>query len=270
MDLIARVRQLPQPGETVTSTTLTTMGGGKGANQALAAARLGAAVSLVSAVGCDAYGRQILATLSRHGVDTSCVRQIPDAATGTALIAVDDDGENTIVVNPGASSMTSLDGADLTGPDAVLAQLEVPLPLVQQAAELTAGVFCLNASPFTELPDDVLRRCDLIIVNESEYRTGRHQLDDARLVCVTLGARGAELLAAGARIAYSTSPTVNAIDTVGAGDMFAAALLVEGLRTGDPQRALRAACREGANATTRVGAQDPTPLPGRNTHATKR
>lgn len=258
MDLMVATQRLPEPGETVIGRNFIQRPGGKGANQAVAAARQGLSVSLVSAVGDDSLGLEILAGLAAEGVDTACVKTVP-GSSGIAMIVVDDAGENTIVVTPGAGDHISLDGCDLGSPRAVLAQLEIPLSVVAEAAQQTAGMFCLNASPFVPLPDSLQRRCDLIIVNETEYEAGREQLDASRLVCVTLGAAGARLLERGQTIASAPSPRVEAIDTVGAGDAFVAALIAEIIRTDDPASALQVACRAGALATTRRGAQASLP-----------
>jgi ribokinase len=261
MDLMARTRRLPKPGETVITRAFTQRSGGKGSNQAVAASRLGLSVSLISAVGDDPFGVEILEGLADEGVDISHVATVP-GPSGIAMIVVDDAGENTIVVSPGAGAHVSLNGCDLGAPDAVLAQLEIPLDVVVEASNRTSGMFCLNASPFVPLPASLERRCDLIIANETEYAAGREQLDAARLVCVTLGAAGARLMERGREIANSPSPDVEAIDTVGAGDAFVAALVAEILRTDDLPRALEIACRAGALATTRYGAQASLPRRG--------
>jgi ribokinase len=258
MDLMAQTRRLPRPGETIIAERFTQRSGGKGSNQAVAAARQRLAVSLVSAVGDDTFGEQILRDLITEGVGVDGVRTVP-GSSGIALIVVDDRGEDTIVVSPGAGAQVSLDGCDLSVPDAVLAQLEIPLRVVSEAALRSTGMFCLNASPYLELPGDLVARCDLIIVNETEYELGRDQLDGAGLVCVTLGAAGARLLEGGRQIAASSSPEVEVIDTVGAGDAFVGALVAETLRTDDPAAALQIACRAGAMATTQLGAQASLP-----------
>jgi ribokinase len=258
MDLMARARRLPQPGETVIAQSFIQRSGGKGSNQAVAAARQGLSVALVSAVGDDSFGADIVAGLVDEGVDVSHVATVP-GPSGIAMIVVDDAGENTIVVSPGAGNHVAVDGCDLSARDAVLAQLEIPLEVVVEAAGKTSGMFCLNASPFVPIPESLERRCDLIIVNETEYEAGRDQLDNARLVCVTLGAAGAKLLERGREVASAPSPEVDAIDTVGAGDAFVAALVAEILRTDDRARALEIACRAGAMATTRQGAQASLP-----------
>lgn len=259
VDLVVRTPRLPQPGETLIADGVRRSNGGKGANQAVAAARLGASVALIAAIGDDDFGARLRGDLADEGIDVELMQEVPDAATGIAMITVDHDGENTIVVGAGANFSVKLDGIDLTRPGAVLAQLEVPLPVVVEAARRTAGLFCLNASPYQELPDELIERCDLIIVNETEYSLGRAQFDSAPFVCITLGARGARLLERGRVIAQAASPVVDAIDTVGAGDAFAGALVTEILRTGDPSGSLEFACRVGALTTTKVGAQESMP-----------
>lgn len=258
MDLTARTRRLPRAGETILSEGFSQRAGGKGSNQAVAAARQGLRVALVSAVGEDAFGTAILAGLGQEGVDVTHVATVP-GPSGVAMIIVDEQGENTIVVSPGAGDHVALGGCDLASPDAVLAQLEIPLAVVADAASRTTGMFCLNASPWVELPAPLLERCDLVIVNETEYEAGREQLDAAALVCVTLGAAGALLMERGREVARASSPAVDAVDTVGAGDAFVAALIAELLRDGDRVRALELACRAGALATTRPGAQASLP-----------
>ncbi|HLI60113.1 MAG TPA: ribokinase [Solirubrobacteraceae bacterium] len=258
MDLTAHARRLPRPGETLIAHGFTQRAGGKGANQAVAAARQGLAVSLVSAVGDDVFGETILEVLREEGVEVGRVATVP-GSSGIALIVVDDEGEDTIVVSPGAGQHVSVEDCDLAAPNAVLAQLEIPIGVVGQAAQRTAGMFCLNASPYAELGDELVECCDLIIVNRSEYELGRAELDHARLLCVTLGADGAKLMRCGREVASATSPEVRAVDTVGAGDAFVGALVAEILRGGDPEAALEVACRAGALATTQFGAQAALP-----------
>ena len=260
LDLLVRTTRLPQPGETVLGNGFTQAGGGKGANQAIAAARLGLSVQLVGAVGDDAHGHQLIDGLASEGVDVSCIRRLSGSQTGTALIVVDQAGENTIVVSPGANHQLSLDDTDLADPDAVLCQLEVPVEVVALAARRSRGLFCLNASPMMDLPSELVDRCDLIIVNESEYRSAGGQLDGCRLVALTLGSAGAVLLRHGREIARAQSPRVEAIDTVGAGDAFAAAMVAGFVTHGDPVVALEPACRAGALAVTRSGAQASLPF----------
>jgi len=244
-DLMVRVRDHPRPGETVLGAGFTTELGGKGANQALAAARAGCPVALVAAVGVDAYGTEGLAVLREGGVDVAFVRQV-EGRTGAALITVDDRGENTIVVDPGANAALDaeavLDALAGAGPaTTVLAQLEVPLEVVTAAAQriVTAGGrFALNPSPMRELPGDLLAACDPLIVNqgEAEALLGRaiDGIEEAlhaalvlaaasRSVVVTLGASGAVCAAAG-EARHVTARPVQVVDSTGAGDVLAGTL----------------------------------------------
>ena len=171
LDLVARAERLPRPGETLTDATFERIPGGKGANQALAAARLGASVRLVGAVGDDPFADEALVLLREGGVDLEGVRRVPDT-TGVALILVGGDGENEIVVAPGANR--SAEAGDVSGADAVLCQLEIPVETVAEAAR-QARFFCLNAAPARELPPDVLGEVDLLVVNRYELEAvGRH------------------------------------------------------------------------------------------------
>jgi ribokinase len=259
-DLVTRASRLPMPGETVQGSSFARGNGGKGANQAVAAARLGLRVRLAAAVGADVYGDQLVEGLRAEGVDVSGMQRVPGTPTGTAVIVVDQAGENMIVVNPGANAALSLDGVDLSAPDALLCQLEVPVGVVADAAQRARGMFCLNASPMAPLPEPLLRRCDLVIVNESEYEAAAGQLDGCRLAAVTRGAQGAVLLSQGGEVARSASPKVAAIDTAGAGDAFAAALIAGLLHGTSPADALVRACRAGSIAATRPGAQASLPF----------
>lgn len=256
LDLTCRTGRLPAPGETVTAYGLDRSPGGKGANQAVAAARLGAAVRMVGAVGDDDAGPVLRAALRAAGVDDSGVATVP-GPSGTALIAVDDTGENQIIVVPGANARVPVDPAVADAP-AVLCQLEIPQDTVLAAARASRGFFALNAAPAVPLPDELRARCDLIIVNETEYAT-LGGLPDARLVAVTYGGAGARLLAHGEPVATAEAPAVRAVDSVGAGDAFCAALVLA-LRSGlAPAAALSAACRVGAYAVTVPGARPELP-----------
>jgi ribokinase len=164
LDLVARAERLPRPGETLTDATFERIPGGKGANQALAAARLGASVRLVGAVGDDPFADEALVLLREGGVDLEGVRRVPDT-TGVALILVGGDGENEIVVAPGANR--SAEAGDVSGADAVLCQLEIPVETVAEAAR-QARFFCLNAAPARELLPDLLGEVDLLVVNRYE------------------------------------------------------------------------------------------------------
>jgi len=257
VDIVARCERLPGPGETVTGATLARYQGGKGANQAVAAARLGAVTSMVACVGEDEHGREALAALARAGVDTGRVA-VAAAPTGVALVVVAEGGENHIVVAPGANALLTPDRVDVAGADAVLCQLEIPLEAVAAAAGRAEGLFCLNAAPARELPRRLLERCDLVVANRREAEA----LDLAApqgLVAVTLGEEGAILLERGVEVARAAPPRVNAVDGTGAGDAFSAALAVSLLEGRDRGEALRRACTAGALAASRPGAQPSLP-----------
>jgi ribokinase len=251
----------------VTGATLARHPGGKGANQALAARRLGAEVRLVARVGRDALAAEALQLLHAEGVDLEHCREDPQAATGVALIAVSVQGENQIVVAPGANAnlhAAHLDADAAFATDALICQLEVPVDTVQAAALRHPGFVCLNLAPALDVPPELLRRADLLIVNESEAAYYGMPLlqavaDSGALLAITLGARGAELWRGGLRIAEARPPAVQVVDTTGAGDCFVAALTVALLEGRAPADALRFACVAGALATTRAGAQPSLP-----------
>jgi ribokinase len=252
LDLVARSERLPRPGETLTDATFERIPGGKGANQALAAARLGVGVRLVGAVGDDPFADEALVLLREGGVDLDGVRRVSDT-TGVALILVGGDGENEIVVAPGANR--SAEAGDVSEADAVLCQLEIPVETVAAAAR-QARFFCLNAAPARELPADLLREVDLLIVNRYELEAvGRHD----GLTALTLGPDGAVLLENGEEIARATPPPVVAVDGTAAGDAFTACLLVSLLEGRARDEALRRACAAGAVAASRPGAQPSLP-----------
>ena len=260
LDLVATGARLPSPGETVTGAIFARHPGGKGANQALAARRLGADVRLLARVGADAMAQEALALLRAAGVDLSGVVADASAPTGVALIAVSADGENQIVVAPGANATFAPDLLVLPDADAVLCQLELPLDTVARAAALTKGLFCVNLAPAAAIDDVVLQRADLIIVNETEHAFYGAALDHARgLIAVTFGAKGAVLRRNGKEIARATPPTVKAIDTTGAGDAFVGALVVALLEKMPEEAALAFACATGALAATKAGAQPSLP-----------
>ena len=200
LDIIATTDRLPTAGETVGGGVLQQQPGGKGANQAVAAARLGGSARMIGAVGDDASGRLMLESLSGAGVDTTDVAVLDGDATGTALIVVDRDGENQIVVCPGANSGFSLEGVEFGPDETVLCQLEVGLPVVLEAARRSSGFFVLNAAPAMDLPAELLERCDLVIVNETEYEL-IPALAEAKLVAVTYGKDGSAMFEHGRRVA---------------------------------------------------------------------
>jgi ribokinase len=248
LDLVARVERLPRPGETVTDASLERVPGGKGANQAVAAARLGAEVRFLGAVGEDEFAGPALAGLVEAGVAVEVDRQ---GQTGIAMILVAADGENQIVVAPGAnSSVVAVGGGD------VLCQLEIPLDTVVANAQ-AADFFCLNAAPGKPLPREVLERADLLVVNRYELEA----LGEAPrgLVALTLGPEGAVLLEGGKEVARAEPPDIEAVDGTAAGDAFTACLAVSLLEGRARDESLRRACAAGALAASRFGAQPSLP-----------
>jgi ribokinase len=256
LDLVARTERLPRPGETVTGATFAQIPGGKGANQAVAAARLGADVRFVGCVGEDDLARPVLDAMRADGVDLAGVTA-DDAATGVALIVVDGKGENTIVVAPGANALLRPENVAVGDADAVVCQLEIPLEAVAEAAR-QARFFCLNAAPASAapLPDGLLERTDLLVVNRYELETVGTV---AGLVALTLGADGAVLLEGGEEVARAEPPHVEAVDGTAAGDAFTACLVVSLLEGRGREEALLRACAAGAIAASRPGAQPSLP-----------
>jgi ribokinase len=248
VDLVARCERLPRAGETVTDASLERFPGGKGANQAVAAARLGAQVRFVGRVGRDDLP---LRGLEREGVDVSAVVR-DDGETGIALILVEQSGENVIVVAPGANRRLTPEDVAIGDADAVIAQLEIPQEVVAAAAE-KADFFCLNAAP-ARGPLNV--EPDLLVVNRYEYDALGHS---GRLVALTLGAEGAVLLEDGREVARARPPEVKPVDGTAAGDAFCAALVVSLLEGRPRQEALVRACAAGALAASRPGAQPSLP-----------
>jgi ribokinase len=243
LDLVARVRTLPRTGETVAAAGLTRVPGGKGANQALAAARLGASVRMVGAVGTDTFAEEATALLRAAGVKLEL--QLADQ-TGVALILVDDEGDNQIAVVPGANAAVA--PREVEG--AVLCQLEIPDTVVEAAAR-RATFFALNASPARP----VTLEPDLLVVNRLE----REVVSSGKLVAVTYGNEGAALFEDGKEVARARPPRVTAVDGTGAGDAFAACLTVSVLEGRPYQAALERSCAAGALAASRPGAQPSLP-----------
>jgi ribokinase len=248
LDLVARCERLPRPGETVTDATFSRFPGGKGANQAVACARLGAEVTMIGAVGPDPFADEALAGLREAGV-TLAVSKASEP-TGVALILVDAAGETQIVVAPGAN--TRVGDVSLPEHDAVLCQLEVPSEAVESAWQGCSGVFCLNAAPARAVEVDA----DLTVVNryELELLTRRDGL-----LAVTLGADGAVLYEDGDEVARASPPRIEVVDGTAAGDAFTACLLVSLLEESEYGEALTRACAAGALAASRKGAQPSLP-----------
>lgn len=260
LDLVASGAKLPAPGETVVGATLARHPGGKGANQALAAARLGAKVRLIARVGADPFAGEALALLRAEGVDLSGVAVDPDVPTGAALIAVSPQGENQIVVASGAN--LAFRPEHLPGPveGALILQLEIPLDTLGAALAQAAGFVAINLAPAAPVPDNLFARADLIVVNELEAAFYGDQLHKAQgLVALTLGARGAALYRGAEKLAEAAPPKVAVVDTTGAGDAFVAALTLALAEGQAPAEALAFACAAGALAATRPGAQSSLP-----------
>ncbi len=260
LDLVAMVPRLPTPGETVTGAELGRYPGGKGANQALAARRLGADVLLHARVGADANAEEALALLRADGVNLSDCTVDPDAPTGVALISVAPAGENQIVVAPGANRTLRPEMLDLPWGDALICQLEVPAETIHKAADDFDGFFCVNLAPAMPVPSEILKRADLIVINETEAAFYGDLLNEGdALVAVTHGAKGAHLQMGGKELAIARPPSVEAVDATGAGDTFTAALTVALVEKQAHQDALAFACAAGACATTKQGAQPSLP-----------
>lgn len=293
MDLVIRSPRLPVPGETLLGGPFETHPGGKGNNQAVAAARMGARVSFVGAVGSDAYGADMRGVLAREGVDVSRVLTRENVTTGIAVIVVDEHGQNTIVVAPGSNgTLTARDvrsaAETIRSCDVLLMQLEIPMEAVVEGAKIARSAgrrVVLNAAPAATLPEDLLAALDLLVVNETEADMVTRGMglivDGTRLassragfssvvgraralarerkfeIVVTLGKAGAVWIDREGRITESDAFSVKSIDSVAAGDAFVGALASGG--EGDVSRVLRRACAAGALATTRRGAVESLP-----------
>ena len=260
VDLVTRVERHPRPGETVLGEGLQRLAGGKGANQAVAAAAAGADVAMVGCVGDDAGGTAYLARLQACGIDVSGVRVVEGTPSGHALITVSDDGENSIVVVPGANDL--LDEREVAAVDALgdgdvlLVQLEVPRAVVcaavRRAATRGARVV-LNTAPYAALPPDVVALGDPVVANEHEMQALAEAGAEPRSLLVTFGANGASWDGATAP-AVAVGPG-EVVDTTGAGDAFCGALAAALARGDDHDAALAAALEAGADAVRHVGAQ---------------
>ncbi|MFN7161999.1 MAG: ribokinase [Fimbriimonadales bacterium] len=276
-DLVVAAPSIPAPGETVLGGDLQVIPGGKGANQAVAAARLGAEVRFIGRVGNDDFGRQTLANLQREGIDTRYVFVSDDAPSGVALITVSAQGENSIVVAPGANMrLTANDiarAADaFAHADAVMAQLEIPLPAVQAAAQHArqyGAQFILNPAPARELPHALYAQTDYLIPNEVEGQqlTGESspervltalQARGCRTPILTLGAKGVAYRAQGALRVVPAYP-VQAVDATAAGDAFVAGFTVALCEGRTLEQSIDFGQRAAALTVTRWGAQNALP-----------
>jgi len=260
VDLVTHVERHPKPGETVLGTGLERLAGGKGANQAVAASAAGATVVMVGRVGSDESGLAYVSRLSTLGIDAGSIRVAPDCPTGHALIAVDDTGENTVVVVAGANAEVSVDDLDVlesVGPaDVVLLQLEVPLEVVTAAvrrASARGARVVLNLAPYAALPPDVLALADPLVVNEHEALfLADSEAMPASLV-VTFGAAGAAW--DGDQLTGPVVDQAEVLDTTGAGDAFCGALSAALVAGTGRHEALQAALAAGADAVRHFGAQ---------------
>ena len=281
-DMSVRVPRIPRPGETVCGTDFQVTGGGKGANQAVAAARAGAPVLFVTALGADAFGDRALAALAAEGIDVTLVRRVPDAASGVALIFVDEAGENSIAVASGANS--ALRPADveplvsrLGAGDVLLVQLEIPLETVcaaVEAATARGARVILNPAPARPLPDTLLAAVTVITPNEREAAQltdlatgGPDGLSQAARalhargvgdVLITLGSRGVYASTADS-VSHEPAFRVETRDTTAAGDVFNGALAVAMIEGQSRRDAIRFASAAAALSVTRPGAQASAP-----------
>lgn len=278
-DLVVRAPRFPQPGETISGEDLHVIPGGKGANQAVAAARLGAKVSMLGRVGKDNFGNFLLDNLKQNKVDSILVQR-DDSSTGTAIIVVDSSGQNSIVLSPGANgrvSVEDINNASFADYKLLLLQLEIPTPAVLRAAQRArenGTRVILNPAPAKTLPDELIALADFIIPNETELSLLTNQkVDDvtsaesaardllkrgAKTVIVTLGSKGA------LAVDKHTSKQIDAyevdvVDTTAAGDAFIGGFATSLLEVKSLEEAVRFGCACGALATTKFGAQPSLP-----------
>ncbi len=269
-DLVARVEHHPVPGETVLGSGHETMPGGKGANQAVAAARLGSDVVFIGRIGADEAGRDLIGEFEREGVDVSHLTVDPEAPSGLAIITVDDAGENSIVVSTGANGRVS--PSDVEGASAVLMaatvtllQLEIPMDAVLAAATGSEGIVILNAAPAAHLSAELLSAIDVLVVNRGELATltGSGDPGSARslpvpVTVVTLGADGARIVRADTGESVAAMETTP-VDTTGAGDTFCG-VLAAGLDDGlSLESSVKRAVVAGSMAVMAIGARTGMP-----------
>jgi ribokinase len=283
-DFVLSVERRPEPGETVTEAQLSKGNGGKGANQAAAAALLGAGVTFLGRVGDDGFGEPLVEALADKGVDTGLIEASPGWSTGTAFITLTPDGENAITVAPGANRSLTTDDVDeasdaIGGARVLVAQMEVPLEVVLRAVEVAArqGTRALvNLAPMREVPRKLLAKLDPLVVNEHEaaFLLGEKvegvegALSAApellelgpKSAVITLGKEGA-VFSDGDSTSHVPSPEVEVVDTTGAGDAFVGALASRLARDASLEDAVAYAARAGAAAVTKEGAQGALPTP---------
>ena len=278
-DLVVRTPRFPQPGETLSGEDLQVIPGGKGANQAVAAARLGASVSMLGRVGEDNFGAFLLENLKSNRVDSQLIQR-DDASTGTAIIVVDANGQNSIILSAGANGKvtdTDVKSASFSDFSLLLLQLEIPAPTVLSAAWRAheSGLHViLNPAPANKLSNELISLADYLIPNETELSllTGLPVNDmnstewasralleiGAKNVIVTLGSKGA-LIVTNSQMTHVETYTVNVVDTTAAGDAFIGGFAAALLRDKSLEEAVRYGCACGALATTKFGAQPSLP-----------
>jgi ribokinase len=283
MDLVVRAPHIPIPGETVLGSDFGTFPGGKGANQAVAAARQGASVAFIGRVGDDAFGSQLVAGLQAEGVDVQEISVDKNAATGVALITLDEAGQNSIVVASGANYSLEPEKIRVAenafqDADMLLLQLESPLETVIAAAEVArrhSVRVVLNPAPAQPLPDEFLSMVDVLIPNESETalltglpvetlaqaETAAREILGQGVGCIvfTLGSQGALLVQHGRPAVHIPGFPVSVVDTTAAGDSFVGAFSVALAAGSDLESAVQRGCAAGALTTTRMGAQPAIP-----------
>jgi ribokinase len=272
LDLVTVTDTLPRPGETLLATSYSEGPGGKGSNQAHAAARMGGLVSFVGLRGDDEAGQILADALSAEGVDVTTFATT-DGPSGRALVMVDAAGQNSIIVVAGSNARLSgthieRAGSAVSGADVVVCQLEIPLAAVQAAQKACTGTFLLNPAPAQRLPAELLARTDVLVVNETEYETVLGTPLPARLteiadiaarptspatIVATLGARGAAVCTGGT-VTLISPPKVTVVDSTGAGDTFVGALAAELARGTDVLTAARMAVVAATLSTQCLGA----------------
>ena len=255
-DLVVQMPKLPGRGETVSSAEPAWFPGGKGANQAVAAARMGGTVSMFGAIGADEPGQMCLSALKQSGVNVDAVVTV-SSPTSTALVMVEHSGENQIVVADGANQYAAFDAAQISAADAVIVQFEIPESVIIEVGKAAKGIFCVNAAPVRELSDELASLIDVLIVNEHEFA----QLGEPKLglVIVTAGAKEVVAYQNGEVVAKSQPPKVEALDTVGAGDTFVGAFVVAYASGKTIPDSLDLACAASALSTLKLGAQSGMP-----------
>lgn len=281
MDIVIEATRPPQMGETVMGKLAHFIPGGKGANQAVATARLGAKTTMIGTVGNDGFGHALLHSLQTNGIDTSKVKRVENVSTGIASILLAN-GDNQIVVVPGANAECSVQDVErheaiFAQADVVLLQLEIPLETIMAAAEIAkrhGKLVILNPAPACQLPKELLQQIDVLTPNRSELKlitgldVGEGQLEEAILslnqlgvdqVVTTLGSKGSAFLSVEGKIQFLPAHRVPVVDTTGAGDAFNAGLAYALARNKNLAEAARFASRVSALAVTKFGAQDGMP-----------